>query len=311
MKLSRRARTWLIAISAPLLFVIAFTIVILSYYHFHTPPSVDVTTMSFAPQTIEIPEGEAIHFVNQSSTTTQIICVGSNKQCQTTVVLSALQSPPPQALLNVTLSVEVASPARLRNRTCRFCVIRLLNDMVLVMNTCLSMLCMPLIVTVPMDRTLVAEVVPSACAFGNNMIDLNVVLIFEKEFTPTAFPLLLLKQSTQRSTQHWVFFESCAPVEEIAVIWTRRSSHFDVALNRSGVVPPERVLFLVLENPACSWLHLPVFVNDPLPSLGGMPSVSPSPQLLIRQMITEGEWFCCYHGSVVVGPSSNDRIQGS
>ncbi len=100
MKLSRRARTWLIAISAPLLFVIAFTIVILSYYHFHTPPSVDVTTMSFAPQTIEIPEGEAIHFVNQSSTTTQIICVGSNKQCQTTVVLSALQSPPPQALLN-------------------------------------------------------------------------------------------------------------------------------------------------------------------------------------------------------------------
>ena len=99
MKISRRARTWLIAIAAPLIFVIAFTVVVVSYAHFHTPPSVNVTTTSFSPQTIEIPEGEAIHFVNQSSTT-QIICVGSNKQCQSAVALSVLQSPPPQALLS-------------------------------------------------------------------------------------------------------------------------------------------------------------------------------------------------------------------
>ncbi len=99
MKISRRARTWLIAIAAPLLFVIAFTIVIVSYAHFHTPPSVNVTATSFSPQTIEIPAGEAIHFVNQSSTT-QIICAGSNKQCQGSAALSVLQSPPPQALLS-------------------------------------------------------------------------------------------------------------------------------------------------------------------------------------------------------------------
>ena len=98
MKISRRARTWLIAISAPLLFVIAFTIVVVSYEHFHMPPSVNVTTTSFTPQTVEIPEGEAIHFVNQSSAT-QILCVGSNKQCQGSVVLSAIQSPPPRVLL--------------------------------------------------------------------------------------------------------------------------------------------------------------------------------------------------------------------
>ncbi len=99
MKISRRARTWLIAIAAPLIFVIAFAIVVVSYAHFHTPPSVNVTTTSFSPQTIEIPEGEAIRFVNQSSTI-QIICAGSNKQCQSSAALSVLQSPPPQVLLS-------------------------------------------------------------------------------------------------------------------------------------------------------------------------------------------------------------------
>ena len=100
MKLSRRARTWLIAISAPLLFVIAFAIVVVGYSHFHNAPSVNVTATGFAPKTIEIPEGEAIHFVNQSSTMTQVICVGSSKHCQTTVGILPLQSPPPHALFN-------------------------------------------------------------------------------------------------------------------------------------------------------------------------------------------------------------------
>ena len=109
---------------------------------------------------------------------------------------------------------------------------------------------MPLIMTVPMKRTFVAEFVPSACAFGNDVIDLNVVLIFEEKFTPTTFSLLFLKQFAQCSTQHGVFFEPCAPVEEIAVIWACGSSHFDMALNRFCVVPFEHVLFLVLENPA-------------------------------------------------------------
>jgi hypothetical protein len=111
------------------------------------------------------------------------------------------------------LSVEVALHARLQNRTCRFRVIRLLNDMVLVMNTCLRMLCMPLIMAVSMKCTFVTEFVPSACAFGNHVIDLYVILIFEEKFTPTTFSFLFLEQFAQGSTQHCVFFESCAPVE--------------------------------------------------------------------------------------------------
>ena len=121
--------------------------------------------------------------------------------------------------------------------------------MVLVMETCLGMLCMPLIVTMSMKSTFVAQLIPAAFAFGNDVIDLNVVLIFEEKFTPTTFSFLFLKQFAQRSTQHGMFFESCTPVEEIAVIWACGSSHFDMALNRSGVVPFEHVVLLVLENP--------------------------------------------------------------
>ena len=109
---------------------------------------------------------------------------------------------------------------------------------------------MPLIMTVPMKRTFVAEFVPSACAFGNDVIDLYVILIFEEESTPTAFSLLFLEEFAQSSTQHCVFFESCTPVEEVAVIWACRPSHFGVALNRSSIMPSQHVLFLVLENPA-------------------------------------------------------------
>src|SRR5215472_6935236 len=150
--------------------------------------------------------------------------------------------------------------------------------MALVMSTCLRMLCMPLIVAVPMKSIFVAEFVPSACAFGNDVIDFYVILIFEKQFTPTAFSLLFLEQFAQRSTQHCVFFESCTPVEEIAVVWACRPSHFGVALNRSSIMPSQHVLFLVLENPACVFFHLPVLSHDPLPSLRRMSSVRPSPQ---------------------------------
>ena len=109
---------------------------------------------------------------------------------------------------------------------------------------------MPLIMAVPMKRTFVAEFIPAACAFGNDVIDLYVILICEEEFTPTAFPLLFLEQFAQRSTQHWVVFESGTPVEEVAVVWACRPSYFGVALNRSSIMPSQHVLFLVLENPA-------------------------------------------------------------
>ena len=81
MKISKHTKTILISISAPLLFVIAFVIVIAIYLTSHKPPEVQVMTTGFVPQTIEIPEGETIRFVNPSSTITQTLCLGMNQHC--------------------------------------------------------------------------------------------------------------------------------------------------------------------------------------------------------------------------------------
>ncbi len=97
--MSRRVKVVLISISAPLLFVVAFVVVVALYSHFHTPTEVDVMDAGFEPQTIEIPEGTTVHFVNRSSTVTQIICLGSDGRCDRTVTLSPVLSPPPRDLL--------------------------------------------------------------------------------------------------------------------------------------------------------------------------------------------------------------------
>ena len=98
MKISKRARKLLIFISAPLLFVAASVLVIAAYSHFHKTPEVEVMANAFAPQTIEIAEGETIRFVNQSATVTQTLCLGSDKQCDRSGFL--LLELPPQALVS-------------------------------------------------------------------------------------------------------------------------------------------------------------------------------------------------------------------
>ncbi len=94
MKISKRAKLLLTAIGIPLLFVIAFVLVITAYNSFHKPPEVDMMTTGFVPQKIEITEGETIHFVNRSSTITQVLCLGTDKRCDPYAVLPrGLKSP--------------------------------------------------------------------------------------------------------------------------------------------------------------------------------------------------------------------------
>ena len=94
MKKSKRAKLLLTAIGIPLLFVIAFVLVIAAYNSFHKPPEVDMMTTGFVPQKIEITEGETIHFVNRSSTITQVLCLGTDKRCDPYAVLPrGLKSP--------------------------------------------------------------------------------------------------------------------------------------------------------------------------------------------------------------------------
>lgn len=81
----RRAKKWFAAITAPLLLIVAFVIVVGIYSNFHTPPEVDVTVAGFSPQSVVITEGETIHFVNKSAIT-QVICLGSNQHCDSTAI---------------------------------------------------------------------------------------------------------------------------------------------------------------------------------------------------------------------------------
>lgn len=99
MKITKRTKTVLISISAPLLLVAAFVLVIAIYSNLHKPSEVDVLSTSFTTQQIEIHEGESIHFVNQSTSVTQYLCLGVDMHCDTFAFFSvqlppeALQSP--------------------------------------------------------------------------------------------------------------------------------------------------------------------------------------------------------------------------
>ena len=76
------------------MFVIAFALVIAAYENFHKPPEVDLMTNGFVPQQLEITEGETIHFVNHSSSITQVLCLGTDKRCDPNAVLPrGLKSP--------------------------------------------------------------------------------------------------------------------------------------------------------------------------------------------------------------------------
>ena len=94
MKVSKRTKVLFTLIGIPLLFVITFALVIAAYESFHKPPEVDVMSNGFTPQSLEIPEGQTVHFVNRSSTITEVICLGANNRCDPYAALPrGLKSP--------------------------------------------------------------------------------------------------------------------------------------------------------------------------------------------------------------------------
>ncbi|MGZ3625688.1 MAG: hypothetical protein ACXWPG_20915 [Ktedonobacteraceae bacterium] len=94
MKVSKRTKVLFSLIGIPLLFVISFAIVIYAYESFHKPPEVDVRLDGFSPKNLEIPEGQTVHFVNNSAAITQVICLGTNNHCDPYAALPrGLKSP--------------------------------------------------------------------------------------------------------------------------------------------------------------------------------------------------------------------------
>ena len=94
MNVSKRTKVFFTIVGIPLLFVISFAIVITAYESFHKPPVVDVMLNGFSPKNLEIPEGQTVHFVNNSTTITQVICLGTNNHCDPYAALPrGLKSP--------------------------------------------------------------------------------------------------------------------------------------------------------------------------------------------------------------------------
>jgi len=91
--MSRSRKIVLYLVVPPLLFALAIALVIFFYLQFHKAPEMDLTSRGFSLSTVEINEGETIHFVNQSNVT-QVLCLGVDKVCDTHAVApKALKAP--------------------------------------------------------------------------------------------------------------------------------------------------------------------------------------------------------------------------
>ena len=184
----------------------------------------------------------------------------------------------------VNLSEGVAPSARLQNRTGEFPRIRLLTDRVFVTDTT-DTSGVSFIMAVSMQQAFVAEFFASAFTLGCDVIDFNDIGVLKEQLTPTTFPLLFAQERALDSIEHGMGFQSLAPIKEITIVGTGRSLDLNVLLNVRLSVFPQRC-FLAAEVPALSFLHMPVFVRDPVPSLVRVAASGPPSQLQIEHVVT-------------------------
>jgi hypothetical protein len=124
------------------------------------------------------------------------------------------------------------------------------------------------------EQAFVTEFFAAAFTLWGNVIDFNDIGVLKEQFTPATFPLLFLQEHSLDAVAQGVRFESLAPVEKVAIVRAGRSLDFDVSLNMCLSVFPQLCL-LALKLPALSFIHMPVFVRDPMPSLVGMAALRP------------------------------------
>ena len=65
------------------------------------------------------------------------------------------------------------------------------------MSTPDMLLCMSLIMAVPMESEKITECIGTPFTSGGDVIDLYQIALGQVQFTPTAFPLLLVQQGSQ------------------------------------------------------------------------------------------------------------------
>ena len=91
-----------------------------------------------------------------------------------------------------------------------------------------------------------------------------------------------------RFQEHWCLETaretSLAPVEKVTIVGTEFSLHFDMLLDVGLTIFPQRCL-LASEQPTPSFLHMPIFVRDLMPSLVEVAVLGPPSQLEVEHMV--------------------------
>src|SRR5450755_361375 len=95
----------------------------------------------------------------------------------------------------------------------------------------IDLLCMSLIVAMSVQCKFITQFFASALAAWGDVIDLDDVSVLKEQFTPSAFPSLLLKELSQWSIEHWMGSESFTPIEQIPIVGTDCSFHLDMTLD--------------------------------------------------------------------------------
>ena len=99
------------------------------------------------------------------------------------------------------------------------------------------------IMAMSVESELVAQFFSASLPFGRDVIYFYEIFWSKEEFTPPAFPLLLLEKLCERPFQHRVIFESLAPIEQIPIVGAGFSFYLWVSLDARFLVLPD-FLFL-------------------------------------------------------------------
>jgi hypothetical protein len=102
--------------------------------------------------------------------------------------------------------------------------------------------------------------------------------------------------------------QSDTPVLPVAVVGAFMSLYFDKSLDGSLRMAVELEALWCRKVPP-SPIGMPVFLSDPLSGLVGMPTIGPGAQLQVGVVAQFRKRRAGCHGSVVVGPAANDRIE--
>lgn len=142
-----------------------------------------------------------------------------------------------------------------------------------------------------------------------NVVNFDLISIFEGEFAPSTFPLLPLQKVSYLRSRHGVLFQPLTPVQQIAIIRACVSFHFRIGSDDVCLTMRSELDFFGHGKCLANSSLPPVFLVNPFLTLVGMTPLCPTEQLEVQAVVASRKYLGCFHCSVVIGPSSRERIE--